>query len=360
MLLQSGSFPTSHALINNQWIPGGIHVNDSLLTSYGEKNISEKNIGDDGIAIPGFIDLQVNGHGGMDLLAAESVADIKKVSRSLYANGVIGYLPTLITGPLDQTLKVISLIESAKREYEPGEAKILGIHLEGPFISTLKPGVHPLEYFRNPDNELMGNYLRAGTITLVTLAPELPGAIELITYLTSMGVVVSLGHSNATAEEAHAGFNAGARTVTHLWNGMPAMTKRDPGLVGVALERDDVAIQIIVDSVHVAPEIIAMSLQQAHNRFIVTNDAVAPAGLGSGKFPFGTFTVEVRNGVAVRDDGVIAGGVEVLSNSLNQIRSYGISRDECIASMTARPAALIGQDYAGLLDLGSPVQIIPA
>ena len=186
MLLQSGSFPTSHALINNQWIPGGIHVNDSLLTSYGEKNISEKNVGDDGIAIPGFIDLQVNGHGGMDLLAAESVADIKKVSRSLYANGVIGYLPTLITGPLDQTLKVISLIESAKREYEPGEAKILGIHLEGPFISTLKPGVHPLEYFRNPDNELMGNYLRAGTITLVTLAPELPGAIELITYLTSM------------------------------------------------------------------------------------------------------------------------------------------------------------------------------
>ena len=156
--------------------------NDSLLTSYGERNTNDKNIDEnniDGIAIPGFIDLQVNGHGGMDLLAAQSVADIKKVSRSLYAHGVIGYLPTLITGPIAETLRVISLIESAKREYEPGEAKILGVHLEGPFISPLKPGVHPLEYFRDPNNELMGEYLRAGTITLVTLAPELPGAIEL-------------------------------------------------------------------------------------------------------------------------------------------------------------------------------------
>ena len=106
MLLQSGSYSTSGALINSEWVPGGIHVNDSLLTSYGERNTNDKNIDEnniDGIAIPGFIDLQVNGHGGMDLLAAQSVADIKKVSRSLYTHGVIGYLPTLITGPLAET-----------------------------------------------------------------------------------------------------------------------------------------------------------------------------------------------------------------------------------------------------------------
>lgn len=352
MLLENGSVATSQALIKSAWITGGITVTDRSLSSYGET------AGTSGLAIPGFIDLQVNGHGGMDLLSARTVADIKKVSRSLYAHGVVGYLPTLITGPIAETVRVMSLIESAKREYEPGEARILGIHLEGPFISKEKPGVHPLAYCRNPDQTMMGEYLRAGTVSQVTLAPELPGAIELISYLTSMGIVVSLGHSNATAEQAHAGFDAGAKTVTHLWNAMPPLTSREPGLVGVALERDDVAIQMIVDSVHVAPEVIAMTINAAPERFIVTNDSVAPAGLGNGKFPFGSFTVEVRDGVAVRDDGVIAGGVEVLSNSLAQLRKLGIDRDRAIASMTSRPAALIGQEYVGLLDLGTPVQII--
>lgn len=352
MLLEKGEFATSKALINQSWIAGGITVENSLLTSYGEK------AGTAGIAIPGFIDLQVNGHGGIDLLSVQSVSDIKKVSRSLYRHGVVGYLPTLITGPLHQTLAVMSLIESAKREHEPGEAKILGIHLEGPFISREKPGVHPLEYFRDPDQSVMGEYLRAGSVTMVTIAPELPGALELISYLSSMGIVVSLGHSNANAAQAHAGFEAGARTVTHIWNAMPAMTSRDPGLVGVALERDDVAIQIIVDTVHLAPEVIATTVSHCADRFIVTNDAVAPAGLGNGEFPFGTFTIDVRDGVAMRSDGVIAGGVEVLGNSLTQLRAMGISRDRAIASMTARPAALIGQEYMGLLDLGSPVHII--
>ncbi|MSV62689.1 MAG: amidohydrolase family protein, partial [Actinobacteria bacterium] len=241
-----------------------------------------------------------------------------------------------------------------------GEAKILGIHLEGPFISTAKPGVHPLDYFRTPDLDLIGKYLRAGSVAMVTIAPELPGAIEVIKHLSAMGIVVSLGHSSATADQANAGFDAGAKTVTHLWNAMLPMTVRSPGLVGVALERDDVTIQIIVDGVHVAPEVVQATIAAAPNRFVVTNDAVAPAGLGEGKFPFGTFEVEVKAGRAVRSDGVLAGGVESLYGSLNLLLNLGINLDSALASMTSRPAALIGQGHIGALDLGSPVQVIPA
>jgi len=225
--IESGAVPTEKALINQHWVNGGIVVKDRSLTSYGET------AGRSGLAIPGFVDLQVNGHGGMDLLSAKTVSDIKQVSKSLYSQGVVGYLPTLITGPKSETLRVMALIENAKREAGSDEARILGIHLEGPFISTAKPGVHPLEHFQIPNLDLIGEYLRAGTVSIVTIAPELPGAIGVIKHLTAMGIVVSLGHSNATAEEAHAGFDAGAKTVTHLWNAMPPMTLRSPGLVGV-------------------------------------------------------------------------------------------------------------------------------
>jgi len=352
--IESGAVPTEKALINQHWVNGGIVVKDRSLTSYGET------AGRSGLAIPGFVDLQVNGHGGMDLLSAKTVSDIKQVSKSLYSQGVVGYLPTLITGPKSETLRVMALIENAKREAESDEAKILGIHLEGPFISTAKPGVHPLEHFQIPNLDLIGEYLRAGTVSIVTIAPELPGAIEVIKHLTAMGIVVSLGHSNATAEEAHAGFDAGAKTVTHLWNAMPPMTLRSPGLVGVALERDDVTIQIIVDGVHVASEVVKATIAAAPDRFIVTNDAVAPAGLGEGKFPFGTFEVEVKAGRAVRSDGVLAGGVESLYGSLNLLLDLGVNLESAIASMSSRPAALIGQGHIGNLDLGAPVQVIPA
>ena len=352
--IESGAVPTEKALINEQWISGGIVVKDRELISYGES------AGKSGLAIPGFVDLQVNGHGGMDLLSAKTVSDIKQVSKSLYNQGVIGYLPTLITGPIEETLRVMALIENAKHEAGSDEAKILGIHLEGPFISTAKPGVHPLDYFQIPNLDLIGKYLRAGSVAMVTIAPELPGAIGVIKHLTAMGIVVSLGHSNATAAEAHAGFDAGAKTVTHLWNAMPPMTLRSPGLVGVALERDDVTIQIIVDGVHVAPEVVKATIAAAPDRFIVTNDAVAPAGLGEGKFPFGTFEVEVKAGRAVRSDGVLAGGVESLYGSLNLLLDLGVNLESAIASMSSRPAALIGQGHIGNLDLGAPVQVIPA
>ena len=229
-------------------------------------------------SVPALIDLQVNGHGGVDLLSVSNTDQVRQLSRSLWRQGVGAYQPTLITGPITQTLSVMKLIEEVRRTPRDDEAEILGIHLEGPFLSPAKAGTHPKEYLEFPTPELLARYLTAGTVTMLTLAPELPGGLEAIKFLTKMGVIVSLGHSDADLKQAHAGFEAGASTVTHIWNAMdknPLM-----GIAAAALEREEVAIQLIVDGVHLTDEQILYTLERAPNRFILTNDAVAAAGLG--------------------------------------------------------------------------------
>jgi len=295
---------------------------------------------------PIFVDLQVNGHGGVDLLSAKTVDDVRKVSRSLFQNEVAGYLATLITAPLDSALSALKFIEEVRKNPLPGEAIILGTHLEGPFISLEKRGVHPKEFVKDPDLAHMKALLTAGIIKQVTLAPELPGAIELIKYLVGEGVVVSLGHSNATKSEAIAGFAAGAKTVTHLFNAMPKPPLS--GLADAALERSDVVIQIIVDGVHVSNELLKDTMPKILERFIVTNDAVAAAGLGEGTFPFGGMEVTVTNGAARRVDGTLAGGVANLRASLAKLKELNISDSIALASVTTRPCELIGVSYDSL------------
>jgi len=296
---------------------------------------------------PKYIDLQVNGHGGVDLLTAKNTDDVRKVSQSLYANGVIGYLPTIITSALSDAVRAIKLIEEVRKNPLPGEARILGIHLEGPFISVEKRGVHPIEHIAKPDLNHLKALLNAGLIKIVTIAPELPGAIELIQYLVAKNIVVSLGHTNASREEAIAGFNAGAKTVTHLFNAMP----KPPldGTAQVAIERSDVVIQIIIDEVHVPNELVKETLTEVSNRFIVTNDPIAAAGLGSGTYPFGDAEITVKDGQARRSDGTLAGGIGTLDGALKTMESIGIASSDALASVTTRPCQLIGVDYQSLL-----------
>ena len=296
---------------------------------------------------PLYIDLQVNGHGGVDLLSAKSADEVRKVSSSLYENGVVGYLPTIITSALSDAVRAIKLIEEVRTNPMPGEAKILGTHLEGPFISVQKRGVHPVEHIVAPDLNHLKTLLKAGLIKIVTIAPELPGAIELIQYLVANGIVVSLGHTNANREEAIAGFNAGAKTVTHLFNAMP----KPPldGTAQVAIERDDIMIQIIIDEVHVPNELVKSTLAKVSDRFIVTNDPIAAAGLGSGTYSLGNMQISVEGGQARRADGTLAGGIGTLSESLEIMKSIGINPVDALASITTRPCELIGVDYQSLI-----------
>ena len=297
---------------------------------------------------PAFIDLQVNGHGGVDLLTAKSVEDVRIVSRSLFENGVIGYLPTIITSALPDAVRAIKLIEEVRANPLPGEAKILGTHLEGPFISVEKRGVHPIEHIVAPDLNLLKALLNAGLIKIVTIAPELPGAIPLIQYLVANGVVVSLGHTNANRSEAIAGFDAGAKTVTHLFNAMP----KPPldGTAQVALDREDVMIQIIIDEVHVPNDLVRATLIKVSDRFIVTNDPIAAAGLGAGTYPFGGMEITIKDGQARRTDGTLAGGIGTLGMALEIMDSLGVEKSDALASVTTRPCELIGIDYQSLIN----------
>ena len=351
MLLEAGAFKTARAYIDGKWVDGGIKISDYRLSSYGEVS------GDEGLAIPGFVDLQVNGHGGVDLLKAKDTEDIRKVSRSLFKSGVAAYLPTLITGPIANTLRVLALIEIVRKEPKVGEAEIIGTHLEGPFISHLKPGVHPIEHILQPDLKILGDFLRAGKISQVTIAPEISGAIDAIKFLSDSGVVVSLGHSNANSSQAIAGFEAGARTVTHLWNAMKKPNEGEPGLAQVALDRDDVIVQLIVDEVHLTKELVIESLTKCLKRFVVTVDSVSPAGLGDGTYSFGQMEINVKDNRPTRADGTLAGGVSSLRNSLSLLNSYQIPLSDAIDSMSSRAADLVGRSDLGRLNLGSPAQI---
>jgi N-acetylglucosamine-6-phosphate deacetylase len=306
--------------------------------------------------VPAFIDLQVNGHGGVDLLSAKSAEDIRKVSRSLWAQGVGGYQPTLITGPRDRTLEVMHLIEEVRRSPREDEAEVIGIHLEGPFLSPEKAGAHPIQFLLQPTQKLLGEYIAAGTVTMVTLAPEIPGALDAIKYLTQMGVIVSLGHSIATSAQAHAGFDAGARTVTHIWNAMSKDQTPGMGLAGAALEREEIAVQMIVDGVHLSNELVRYTVEKAPD--ILTNDAVSPAGLGEGTFAFGTFDVTVHEGRALRSDGVLAGGVGSLIDSFHRLIALEVPFDSALASMTSRPALLMGRPELGDLTLGGRTTVV--
>lgn len=284
-----------------------------------------------------FVDLHVNGHAGVDFLTARSADEIRKAARSLKVNGVGGFLASLITSELQDLSRAVALIEEVAESQMEDEAKILGFHFEGPCLSHERRGVHAPNLLKNPEPSLVDKLLSFPNVKMITLAPELPGALDAIKEISSAGVVVSLGHTTAGREIAEAAFDAGARTVTHLYNGM----EKDGGLVEVVLERQDILFQMIVDDVHVSRELVKKACDRALDRLICTTDALAPAGLGPGRYPFGDMEIEIRDGKALRLDGTLAGGIGTLGRSLEILEELGYPREKTIASVTSRPLKLI-------------------
>ncbi len=334
------------AIVDGELVAGDLEVADGRVVGAGLAG------GGSGTAVPGFVDLQVNGFGGVDL-ATTDAAGYRRAGEALLATGVTAFQPTFITAPQDDLVASLAEVPS-----EPIGPRVLGVHLEGPFLSPARAGTHPVDAIRAPDLALLERLLAAGPVTYVTLAPERPGALELVDALLERGITVSFGHTDATAAEAHAGFDRGVRTVTHLFNAMRPLGHRDPGISGTALARDDVIVQLIADGVHVADETVALTWRAARGRLALVTDAMAAAGSGDGEFRLSGVDVTVRDGVARRGDGVLAGSVVTMPQSIRNLVELGVPFVEAVAAATGAPARVVGDETLGVLTVGGPADVV--
>lgn len=284
-----------------------------------------------------YVDLHVNGHGGVDFLSARTPDEIRKATCSLKSNGVKGFLASLITSDLKTLKGAAKLINEVAKFQNQDEARILGLHLEGPCLSYERRGIHAENLLQAPSAALIDELLEIENLKMITLAPELPGGIEAIKQIASAGVVVSLGHTATDWKTAEAAFDAGAKTVTHLYNGM----EKDGDLVKLVLEREDIRFQMIIDDVHVSRDFVRQTCDIALHRLIITTDALAAAGLGPGTYPFGNMEIEIKEGKALRLDGKLAGGIGTPEKALQILEELGYPREKTMPAVTSRPLELI-------------------
>jgi N-acetylglucosamine-6-phosphate deacetylase len=294
---------------------------------------------------PAFFDVHTHGAKGHDAMEATAEA-LGAISSFLASRGTGNFFPTTVTAPLDATLRSLSGL--AKLMAQPpvdGQARPIGIHLEGPFLSHAKRGVHPPECLMAPDIALFDRFYEAaeGHIRLMTLAPELPGAPELAAHARSRGVRISLGHSNATAAETQAAIRAGAISATHTFNAMRPLDHREPGILGTVLTCDSLYAEMICDGIHTAPEMAKLWWRaKGPERAILMTDAMSAAGMPDGEYYLGGFAVQVAQGRAMAG-GVLAGSVLTLDLALTNFMKFtGAPLEQALRLATVNPAAMTG------------------
>jgi N-acetylglucosamine-6-phosphate deacetylase len=300
------------------------------------------------VVAPGFLDLQVNGAVGHDITA--DPASIWAIGDALTRWGVTAWLPTIVSAPSAIYAEALAVFEAGPPAGYRG-ARPLGFHFEGPFLAPERHGAHDPSHVRPIDRALVSSWTRDRGVAMATLAPEIPGATELVRWLRGCGMVVSAGHSNATAAQASAGFDAGIRSVTHLWNAMSGLDHRAPGLVGAALGDPRVALGVIPDGLHVAPDVVRLTQRIAgRRRFVAVTDAIAALGRPDGTYPLGGMDVSVSDGVARLPDGRLAGSVLSLDGALRNLVAWsGGHFADALAAVTSAPAALIRATGRGRL-----------
>jgi N-acetylglucosamine-6-phosphate deacetylase len=335
------------ALVDGLLLRGDVEVADGRILAVGIEPAGAR-----GLAVPGFIDLQVNGFAGVDFLATDADG-YRRAGEALLAGGVTAYQPTLVTAAEEDLVAALAAIPREQRG-----PRLLGVHLEGPFLSPVRPGVHPREHLRAPDPALAERLLAAGPVGYMTLAPELPGALALVDFLHARGVTVSFGHSDATAAEAASGFARGVRTVTHLFNAMCPFGHREPGIAGAALAHGDIVVQLIVDGHHLADDAVRVAMRAAAGRIALVTDAIAAAGLGDGAYRLGETEVIVHDGVARRADGTLGGATLTMLEAVRNLHTLGAPLAEAVAAATETPARVIGRSDIGTLHPGAQADVV--
>jgi N-acetylglucosamine-6-phosphate deacetylase len=338
------------ALVRGEFVPGDVEVDDGRVVAVGLAGGQRGRF-----AIPGFVDLQVNGYGGVDFLSA-STEEYQSAGEALLSAGVTAYQPTFITSAEATTVEALRALPTGGTG-----PRVIGAHLEGPFLSPDRPGTHPLRHLQAPRVELLDRLLDAGNVTQMTLAPELPGADALVARLRERGVAVSAGHTNATAAEAHHAFDLGVGGVTHVFNAMRPFRSRDPGIAGAALTRSGVVIAMVVDGHHLADETVRLVWACAAGRVALVTDAMAAAGTGGngGTYLLGDVEVAVENGAApMREDGTLAGTVLTMIDAVRNLHALGVPFEQAVGAATEVPARVLGRDDVGVLEPGASADIV--
>jgi N-acetylglucosamine-6-phosphate deacetylase len=360
----------SAALVDGELLPGDIEVVDGRIAAVGLVGSGGR-----GIAAPGFVDLQVNGYAGVDFSAA-GPDEWQSAREALLRDGVTAFQPTFVTAPLEDVRAALAGIPAADRPAatasaadasvaassasdDSAGARIIGAHLEGPFLSPLRPGAHDSGALLSPDLATLEDLLVAGPVSQVTLAPELPGALDLAEALVGRGITVSCGHTEADAAAAYLGFDRGATAVTHLFNAMRRPEARDPGIAYAALGRNDVFITLIVDGHHLADDTVRMAWRAAGDRVVLISDAVAATAAPDGDHTLGgTVPIHSHNGVVRNEAGSLAGSTLSILAAVRNSHALGIPLPAALAAATEAPARMARRPDLGRITPGARADLV--
>jgi N-acetylglucosamine-6-phosphate deacetylase len=343
----------AHLITPSEWIESpAVVIEDRHIAAVGSAEAIQtpagaRHVRFPGLVLaPGFIDLHVHGGAGHDVMKPDTAA-LAVFERHMASHGVTSYLPTTVTAPVDRILAALEYLAApmAARSGDKNRAFPLGVHLEGPFISHIKRGVHPQESLQRPSPDMLDRFWQAsgGTLRMMTIAPELPGAEETIRHARHLGIHVSVGHSDASYAQAKDGINAGAEHATHTFNAMRALHHRDPGLLGAVLTEDSLTADIIADGIHVDPSVVRLFLRaKGPERAILITDAIGATGMPEGRYRVGDLEVDVKDG-RCEYQGKLAGSVLTLDRAVRNIMGFaGWKLQQAVRLATLNPARLLG------------------
>lgn len=337
----------------------------------------------DGVIAPGYVDLHIHGSGGFDVMDGRAEA-LPAIEGVLARHGATSYFPTTVTAPMESTLRSLERLADAieargrtngqgmserqtteqgaarGRIRDGGRAVPLGIHLEGPFISHARRGVHPAENLLPPRIETFERFWQAarGHIRMMTIAPELEGAVELIAAATARGVCVSLGHSDADFVATQRAIDAGARHSTHIFNAMRPLGHRDPGILGAVLTDERITVDVIADGIHLDPAIVRLVGKAKGRELVLITDATAAAGMPDGRYRLGSMEVDVKDGVC-SFDGKLAGSVLTMDRAMRNLAQFaGWSVNEAVSAASRNPARVARCAGKGVLSAGADADFL--
>jgi N-acetylglucosamine-6-phosphate deacetylase len=366
ILIHAGRVLTPAAEIGD----AGILIRDDVIEAIGPRSGMTLPDGaqevrtTDKTAVPGFVDLHIHGAGGHDVMEGSDAA-LRSVARKVSEFGTTSIVATTVTASTDATLRAVEGISTYiahQHETDEPRAEVLGIHFEGPFISKQRRGVHPSEWIQLPSAETLGRFLKAaaGNARILTIAPEVLGAAPCIDAARGAGLVVSIGHTDATYEQARAAMARGARSATHVYNAMRPFTHRDPGVIGAVLTSPDINAELIADGVHVeeaAMKLLLMAKGAAHVTLV--SDGLSATGMPDGKYTLGGFEVTVSGGVCRNAEGILAGSTLTLDRALRNIVALGTPLADAVRMLTLNPATLLGIEFKkGSLRVGADADIL--